>query len=390
MQQSGIVPVGIMENTTELIPQVISKNGINVALFGCTDVGPTWLAPTATGSGIVLCNNPLLVPAIESAREQYNVVIVTPHWGDEYVGFTKRQETLAKQWIDAGAHGVIGHHPHVIQATQWYNDGFIAYSLGNFIFDQHFSAETMRGMVLEMTVNYDGIVAVQPYISPLSKTYQPQPLREITDADIVTKNSRTETRLAVTCPQGTGENYFLKPLSPALSVGNHIPMNLVPIAQNLPTGGRDFCLNQSVRDAAEKMFAEARIAGHTYLITSAWRSNEQQQQLWQADQVILSQNQNQLPQAAPAGTSEHQLGTAIDIVATNALTLESFGTSQAYQWMRENAHLFGFVQSYQAGFESVNGYIAEPWHWRYVGIEHATAVYDQQIPLVTYLENLEN
>lgn len=390
LQQAGIKPIGAGNNLEQaLTPTVFSQKSFDIALFGCTDVGPTWLAATEKNPGILLCNHKDLVSAISLARQNYDLVIITPHWGDEYVGYNQKQQALAHAWIDAGAHAVIGHHPHVIQETQWYNDGFIAYSLGNFIFDQHFSPETMQGMVLEMTINHEGILAVQKYINPLSKTYQPQPLRPITESDIIRKNSTSSTQeIVFTCPTGTGEDYFLKPVSPIVSIDRHIPMNLVPIRTSLPTGGRDFCLTESARASAEKMFQEAKDSGYTYLITSAWRSNERQEKLFQSDQAILAQNPDQLPQAAPAGTSEHQLGTALDIVATNALTLEAFGNSNAYQWMTEHAHRFGFVQSYQAGFESVTGYKPEPWHWRYVGVEHATAVYDQQIPLVTYLENL--
>lgn len=391
LRENAIIPIGIKETkSSPVTPAVFTRQGITVAVFGCTDVGPAWLVATETRPGIVLCNDSELLPAISDARTMYDSVIITPHWGEEYVGFSKRQETLAKGWIDAGAHAVIGHHPHVIQATQWYNNGFIAYSLGNFIFDQYFSPETMQGMVVTMTLNRDGIVSVDTQISPLSKTYQPQPLRPITESDIVTKNSTASTQETVfTCPTGTGENYSLKPVSPIVSIGKHIPMNLVPIRTSLPTGGRDFCLIEQAKLSAENMFREAKDSNHTYLITSAWRSNERQEKLFQADQAILAQNPDQLPQAAPAGTSEHQLGTTIDIVATNALTLETFSNSNAYQWMVENAHRFGFVQSYQAGFESITGYKPEPWHWRYVGIEHATAVRDQGIALVTYLENLD-
>ncbi|MBI3114942.1 MAG: CapA family protein [Candidatus Kerfeldbacteria bacterium] len=59
------------------------------------------------------------------------------------------QRKFAHAAIDAGADLVVGHHPHVTQTTEEYQGGFIAYSLGNFIFDQFWSDETMRGQALE-------------------------------------------------------------------------------------------------------------------------------------------------------------------------------------------------------------------------------------------------
>jgi gamma-polyglutamate biosynthesis protein CapA len=393
LQQAGIKPIGAGNNLEQaLTPTVFSQKGFDIALFGCTDVGPTWLSATAVNPGILLCNHKDLVSAISLARQSYDLVIVTPHWGDEYVGYNQKQQTLAHAWVDAGAHAVIGHHPHVIQETQWYNDGFIAYSLGNFIFDQHFSAETMQGMVLEMTINHEGILAVQKYINPLSRIYQPQPLRELSPDDVVVKKTTTTQPVRVfTCPAGNSDyDHFLTPVSYNRSVGDYIPKNLVSVRGKLPTSDRDMCLEKTVVDMAKIMIDTARQSGFNLVVTSAFRDFNHQKNLWRNDQSRLEKNNQLLPIAAPAGSSEHQLGTAIDVVAQDAITLELFSTSDAYFWMRENAHLFGFVQSYQAGFESVNGYIAEPWHWRYVGVEHATAVYDQQIPLVTYLENLEN
>jgi poly-gamma-glutamate synthesis protein (capsule biosynthesis protein) len=78
-----------------------------------------------------------------------NYVIVYPHWGAEYqVKHGSSQENLAKRWIDAGADLIIGSHPHVVQDCQIYKGKFIAYSMGNFVFDQNFSQETMRGMLV--------------------------------------------------------------------------------------------------------------------------------------------------------------------------------------------------------------------------------------------------
>lgn len=80
-----------------------------------------------------------------------NFVVVYPHWGEEYKPATDLEESLAHQFIDAGADIVIGSHPHVVQETENYKGKPIYFSLGNFIFDQWFSKETTQGLGVELT-----------------------------------------------------------------------------------------------------------------------------------------------------------------------------------------------------------------------------------------------
>jgi poly-gamma-glutamate synthesis protein (capsule biosynthesis protein) len=76
-------------------------------------------------------------------------VIVVPHWGTEYEPIhSSSQERLAHAWIDAGADIVVGGHPHVIQDAEIYKNKPIFYSLGNLLFDQDFSTETQRGLMI--------------------------------------------------------------------------------------------------------------------------------------------------------------------------------------------------------------------------------------------------
>ncbi|MDQ5949648.1 MAG: gamma-polyglutamate biosynthesis protein CapA, partial [Patescibacteria group bacterium] len=90
-----------------------------------------------------------------------------------------RQTTLAHTAIDNGADAIIGHHPHVEQATEWYKEKFIAYSLGNFVFDQYFSPETMKGLAIELSLSQDtNLYTVKKFDVSLSKYYQPQSLVE--------------------------------------------------------------------------------------------------------------------------------------------------------------------------------------------------------------------
>ena len=76
-----------------------------------------------------------LVPVIQAARADHELLVVVVHWGSEYEDAPARwQIDAARAFVDAGATAVIGHHPHVWQGIERYRDGVIAYSLGNFVF----------------------------------------------------------------------------------------------------------------------------------------------------------------------------------------------------------------------------------------------------------------
>ena len=83
------------------------------------------------------------------------MTIVIAHFGEEYVDVTEEQETLAHDYIDAGADIVIGGHPHIVQPVETYKDGIIFYSIGNFVFDQGLT-RTKDSMVINFTINEDG------------------------------------------------------------------------------------------------------------------------------------------------------------------------------------------------------------------------------------------
>lgn len=89
---------------------------------------------------------------IAAAKNQADIVIVSFHWGQEYAAQpSKRQKELAYLAIDSGADVVIGHHPHWVQPIEMYKEKLIAYSLGNFIFDQFWSEKTREGLALRFT-----------------------------------------------------------------------------------------------------------------------------------------------------------------------------------------------------------------------------------------------
>lgn len=89
---------------------------------------------------------------VARARSVADVVIVIPHWGQEYVAVPNAdQRRVARALVDAGADLVVGSHPHWVQGAEVWSGGLIAYSLGNFVCDQTWSVETQQGAALELT-----------------------------------------------------------------------------------------------------------------------------------------------------------------------------------------------------------------------------------------------
>lgn len=160
-------------------PVIVEKYGQKIGFLAASDVGPAWLAAGADQSGIMLVSDPDWPNAIARAAAEVDALVVSYHFGEEYELLpSARQKQLAELAIDRGARIVIGHHPHVRQPVRRYRDGVVAYSLGNFIFDQNFSAETRAGLVLMIKL-VDGrvvscrVVSVREETVKINEQFQP-------------------------------------------------------------------------------------------------------------------------------------------------------------------------------------------------------------------------
>jgi len=134
---------------------------------------------------------------IDDAGKQAKFVIVNIHWGEEYKrNSNKKQQDIARKLIDLGASAIIGHHPHVIQEVEVYKGRYIFYSLGNFIFDQYFSADTQEGMSVIMNLQEDGNVDAQvvPFFSKKSQVERMTGDQKQGFFDWLKKNSRLEDK----------------------------------------------------------------------------------------------------------------------------------------------------------------------------------------------------
>ena len=84
---------------------------------------------------------------------------------------------------------------------------------------------------------------------------------------------------------------------------------------------------------------------------------------------------------ARPGFSEHQTGLSFDIGSRSS---NVFANSKEYTWMLENAYKYGFILRFPKKYESITGFRNEPWHYRYVGIDIAKYIYDNDISYEEY------
>lgn len=133
------------------------------------------------------------------------------------------------------------------------------------------------------------------------------------------------------------------------------------------------------------MFAAAQAEGLSMRVQSGYRSYVDQSIIYNGYVAKDGQEAADRYSARP-GHSEHQSGLAFDLNTNyyDGLTTE-FGNSPEGKWLAENCHKYGFIIRYPHGKEHITGYMYEPWHVRYLGVEKATAVYESGLCLEEYL-----
>lgn len=160
LNSAGILASGANASCT---PVELTGQNENIAVFSFLDLG---ISNNETNN-LCACGALKLAAKIWEYKNNHPKakIICYIHWGIEYNPFPAvSQEETAKALIDAGADAIIGHHPHVIQKIDYYNDKLILYSLGNFVFDQRLP-ETRMGIVAGFDVKDDSLQAtITPYI----------------------------------------------------------------------------------------------------------------------------------------------------------------------------------------------------------------------------------
>lgn len=158
-----------------------------------------------------------------------------------------------------------------------------------------------------------------------------------------------------------------------------IPEGYVPELSEILSTGKT--LDSRVTPYYEAMYNAAKEDGIILTPYSAYRSYERQKTNYEnLTDTYMTRYGISREEAAkkaatvilPPGTSEHNLGLAVDICNT----LDSFASSAEYKWLTEHAHEYGFILRYTAEKQDITNIVPEPWHWRFVGVEYAKEIKD--------------
>ncbi|WP_078392391.1 M15 family metallopeptidase [Shouchella patagoniensis] len=143
-------------------------------------------------------------------------------------------------------------------------------------------------------------------------------------------------------------------------------------------------IREDAANSLEQLFKAAEDNGVILYAVSGFRSYERQEELYEEAQSVQGENQSLV---AMPGHSEHQTGLAMDVssASINYALSQEFGETKEGKWVKDHAHLFGFIIRYPEGKEEVTGYSYEPWHLRYVG-DIANDIYVREYTLEEYLE----
>ena len=166
------------------------------------------------------------------------------------------------------------------------------------------------------------------------------------------------------------------------------PWNEIPEGYDIETaeieGG--YVADARIKDALKEMLADCREAGYSPRIVSTFRTRETQQYLY-------DHTANKADTALP-GHSEHECGLAADIIDVDSIgwsdpLIDAQEDMPAQKWLMEHCQDYGFILRYPKDKEEITGIVYEPWHYRYVGKEHAAIIMENGLCLEEYLRDME-
>lgn len=180
-----------------------------------------------------------------------------------------------------------------------------------------------------------------------------------------------------------------QPLQPKTYAPTDLVVPNIPLAASTSMEKQ---VRQVTATALEKMINDAKQAGAQLNLQSGYRSYSFQVSLY--NRYVKEQGQSVADtQSARPGYSEHQTGFAADLGSVphpECDVEECFGSTAEGEWLAANAYKYGFIIRYPQNMQSVTGYIYEPWHIRYVGVDLATEMHNQNVQTLEQFFGLAN
>lgn len=181
---------------------------------------------------------------------------------------------------------------------------------------------------------------------------------------------------------------------------NPLPADYTPELEVIDfSGSREFYLDARAAPSAIKLLNAAESDGVALRVVSAYRSRQRQLENFNnyVERLVQEHGMDESEaitftsaQIAQPGASEHNAGLAVDILSTdwflhNNDVTDEFEKTPEFRWLAENSWKYGFILRYPKGKEDVTGFIYEPWHFRYVGIDIAEQIMNTGLTLEEYI-----
>lgn len=144
----------------------------------------------------------------------------------------------------------------------------------------------------------------------------------------------------------------------------------------------DNLATEEILNEYKKMHKQAEKENITLIISSGYRDYDEQKETYDYYKDVKGEEYAN-DYAAHPGNSEHQTGLAFDILTPSSNTSD-FDETEAFEWLQKNAYKYGFILRYPKDKEEITGYKYEPWHYRYVGIETAKKIKEENITFDEY------
>lgn len=235
----------------------------------------------------------------------------------------------------------------------------------------------------------------EPQITEPQVTEEPETTEPETTEPEATEPEATEPETTESQPTLVDENDRII-INPEQELWNLVVVNgtrAMPegyVPQLATVAGSDVKMDYRVAPYYTAMYDAAKKDGITLTPYSGYRSYDRQKRNYNnltekyMSQYNLSREDAAVKAATvilPPGTSEHNLGLAMDICNT----YDSFANQKEYAWLVEHAHEYGFILRYTAEKQPITGIVPEPWHWRFVGVEYAEEIKNSGLCLEEWL-----
>lgn len=162
---AGVLPTGAGNSQNEIEPCFTEINGVKIGVLSYSSLPVEGFMHDGSGATIAYARAGFLDAMqleVSKAAVKCDFLIVYFHWGTEYRhDVTASQIEIAHAAVDFGASFVVGAHPHVLQGVELYSSVPIYYSIGNFVFDKQIPDGTDEAVILQLTIDRNGIVAIE-------------------------------------------------------------------------------------------------------------------------------------------------------------------------------------------------------------------------------------